>query len=163
MLKNLKMLFNTNSLSVKDLVDHFACNDESPAIDLRDSVAEDAGSTARKNSPQTIIPENEEIIAPELKAQKGFKDDSVVMRPEAHLHNNASLQEDINSEFTEVHEPRAHGRIVKVPNRKKKIACFTIEFDKEKKLVDGLMREDSCSSTPCKANTKKSLKKVWKG
>ena len=67
-----------------------ACNNESSAIDLRDSVAEDVGITAGKNLSQAIIPANEETIVPELKAQKGFKDNSDVLCPGTHLHSNAS-------------------------------------------------------------------------
>ena len=65
-------------------------DDESPAIDLRDSAAEDAGSTAGKNHPQIIFPENEEIIVPELKVQNRFKDNSVVLCPEKCLCINSS-------------------------------------------------------------------------
>ena len=50
-------------------------------------------------------------MVPELKAQKGFKENSVVLCPETYLHNNASLQEEINSVFTETHGPRVDGRI----------------------------------------------------
>ena len=73
MLKNLKMLFNTNSLSVKDLVDHFACNDESPAIDLRNSLAEDAGSASGNNIYQMIILANKETNAFYLESNSGEK------------------------------------------------------------------------------------------
>ena len=47
-----------------------AYNNESSAIDLRDSAPEDAVSTARNNPPQMIIPSNKETIVPESKAQK---------------------------------------------------------------------------------------------
>ena len=95
----------------------------------------------------------------ELKAQKGFKDNSIVLCPETCLNNNASLQEDVYSDFTETCGPHMHGRIVQVPNRKTNITDCMIEFDKEMKLVYGLTREDSFSFAPCNANTKKLLKK----
>ena len=79
---------------------------------------------------------------PELKAQKVFKDNSVVLCPETCLHENASLQEDFYSDFTETHGSHAHGRIVQTLNRKTNATDFEIEFDKENTLFDGMTHED---------------------
>ena len=57
-----------------------------------------------------------------------------------------------------MHGPHVHSRIVQALNRKNNSTDHAIEFDKEKKLVDGLKHEDSCSSMPCNTSTKKLLK-----
>ena len=46
------------------LIEDSAYDDESYAIDVRDTVAKYGGSTTRKNPPQIIIPANEEKIVP---------------------------------------------------------------------------------------------------
>ena len=55
--------------------------------------------------------------------------------------------------------PYAYGRIVQVPNRKKNIPDYIIEYDKEKDLVDGVTHEDLCSTIPSSAVTKQLLKR----
>ena len=112
-----------------------------------------------KNLPEVIIPANEETIVPELKAQKGFKGNSVVLCPEIYLQHNTSLKDTISSDFTEMYGPYAYGRIVQVPNRKKNIPDYIIEYDKEKDLVDGVTHEDLCSTIPSSAVTKQLLKR----
>ena len=117
------------------------------------------GCDAGKNLLEILISSNEETIAPDLKAQKGFKDNSVLLCPETHIQNNYLLKEAIVSDFIETRGPHAYGRIVQVPNRKKSIVDFTIYFDKEKKIFDGVAHEDSYSSMPSNTITKQLLKR----
>ena len=58
-----------------------------------------------------------------------------------------------------MHRPHAHGRIVKVPNRKTNTTDHMVEFDKENKLVDGLTHKRLYSSFPYNSNDKKLLKR----
>ena len=113
-----------------------------------------------KNLPEIVIPVNEKDIKPTLKCQKGLKGNSVVLCPSVFLHNNETLLESIRKEFKEVYGPYAYGKITQVPNRKKNVNEYMIEYDNEKGLVDDVAYEDLCTLIPGSSSMKNLLKRA---
>ena len=112
-----------------------------------------------KKLREIIIPVNKEQMKPALKWQNGLKGNSVVVCPLVFLHNNETLLDSIRKEFNEMYGPYAYGKIIQVPNRKKNVNEYMIEYDNKKSLVDDVAYEDLCTLIPGSSSMKALLKR----
>ena len=86
------------------------------------------------------------------------QDVDVDVYPLVFLYNNGTILESIDKELKEMYGQNAYGRITQVPNKKKNIDDFMIEYDKKKGLVDGVVHDDLYTLIPGSSLAKDLLK-----
>ena len=112
-----------------------------------------------KNLPELIIPDNENDCTRLLPEQKGFKGNSIVLGPQLYCYTDQDLMQSYVEDFTEKFGPYMYGKIIEVPNKKKNIPYYTVQYDKTK-LLPSLDVASCCCKFPSTGDVKILLKRA---
>ena len=99
------------------------------------SINNNQTSHGGKQLRQVIIPENPSSYKPSLKAQTGFINCSLVTTPNLFYYNTFEKQASARQDSHEQYGPYSFGKIIQVPNQRKKISGYVIRYDTSKEVT----------------------------
>ena len=100
--------------------------------DNYDPIDEEEGQ--KQPAKDVIVPDesNNEGLEPKKKAQKGLQRNSVLLSPHIYMHHDKDKRGVLMDKFTKKFGPFAYGKVVQVPNKKKNINAYRLEYDERK-------------------------------